>query len=209
MRSWLPAALLSLALIEGSAGCNGPAAAGRDFLDPYRVVIGAGSGAGVRINQNGLFHTGLMFGVKPQALSLGWKYGEAYAFQPGSDLHMEVDQSLLYKTTSLFDYDYGTGDVKLARESLAVLPAVFSWVDSADGDAVSWEVPESGTRLSPQRYMWSPEALDKDRFAAVHAFDIEFEVMLIADIDVGYSPGEALDFFTSLFGYDLAKDDDR
>lgn len=197
--------LASLAL----GACNGPAAAGRDFLDPYRIVVGAGSGAGVRINHFGLLHTGLMSGVQPHALQLGWKYGEAYAFQPGRGLAMEAEQSLLYKTTSLFDYDFAKGDFKLARTSYAALPAVFSWVDSAPRDDVDWKVPDHGVALERERYLWSLDALDEQRFAAVHAFDLELQLMLLVNVDIGYSPGEALDFITSLFGLDLAKDDDR
>lgn len=82
-------------LAAASSSCNGPAAAGRDFIDPYRILVGLGSGAGVRVNSLGLVHTGIAFGVKLNQASLGLKYGEAHAFQKPREGHLlaQVDQS--------------------------------------------------------------------------------------------------------------------
>ena len=53
-------------------------------------------------------------------------------------------------------------------------------------------------------------ALDvADRFAQVHAFDIEVSAALFLYVDVGYSPGETLDFLLGIFGIDIAKDDGK
>jgi hypothetical protein len=201
--------ILLLALL--GASCNGPAAAGRDLLDPFRVVVGVGSGAGVRVNALGLVHTGLLFGVKPDRTSLGWKYGEALALQPAADgsLRAEVDQAVVVRTTSIFDLNYDRGGYALARTSFFLFPAVFSHVDSADPDGVEWLVPEDGVDLVGERWIWSREAFRDQRFAQIHAFDIEAEIMLAGYIEIGFSPGELLDFFFSLVGLDLAKDDHR
>lgn len=206
MRS-LASPLLLLALLPA---CNGPVAAARDFLDPYRVVVGAGSGAGVRANAVGVVHTGLAFGLKPELSALGWKYGRPFAFRSfGEGLAFDADQSSIVVTRSLFDADYTTGAYRLGRRSFFLFPALFTWVDSADPGRIEWTVPEESVELASEHYLWSARTWRDERFAMIHAFDIEAEVMLLLYVDVGFSPGEWLDFLTSLFGFDLAGDDDR
>lgn len=201
---------LALPLALALAACNGPKAAVRDFLDPYRVVVGAGSGAGVRFSSMGLVHTGLEFGVKPDFGAIGWKYGRPFAFHNAADrLGFDADQALVYETRSLFGADELTGSYRLARRSFALFPAVFTWVDSADPTRSEWTVDPERVELADEHYLWSARTWKDERFAMVHAFDIETEVMLLGYIDVGYSPGEFVDFVTSLFGFDLAGDDDR
>ena len=43
----------------------------------------------------------------------------------------------------------------------------------------------------------------------VHAFDFEFEIAILVYLDMGYSPGETLDFLLGLFTIDIANDDGR
>jgi hypothetical protein len=200
-----------VAFVPGICACNGPAAAARDFVDPYRIVVGVGSGAGVRASTLGLVSTGLLFGVKPDKTALGWKYGEALAFQQskGGGLRAEIDQALIYKTTSVFDLDYDHGGYDLARESFFLLPALFSRVDSANVADIEWKVPSEGVEMEGSHWIWSAKALRDERFAQIHAFDIEAEVMIVGYLDVGFSPGEFVDFWTSLVGLDIAEDDHR
>ncbi|MHC4931648.1 MAG: hypothetical protein ACYTGV_05585, partial [Planctomycetota bacterium] len=53
---------------------------GLDFLDQFRVSAGAGTTIGVRGRALGVVDTGLMVGVKPNATSLGWRYGKVLTF---------------------------------------------------------------------------------------------------------------------------------
>jgi hypothetical protein len=43
----------------------------------------------------------------------------------------------------------------------------------------------------------------------IHALDMEWEMGFLAYLDLGYSPGEALDFLLGILTIDLAKDDGR
>jgi hypothetical protein len=199
-----------LLLLLAAPACNGPVAAARDFVDPYKIAVGVGTGAGYRVSNLGLFETGLEFGVKPSAGALGWRYGRAYAFQPDKEgVHFSSDQTLIYETRSLIDADFATGGYKLARRSFALLPAVFTWVDSADRGRTVWDVPAEGSSYPGEHYLWTARTWRDERYAMIHAFDVETDIMLFAYIEFGYSIGEAVDFVTSLFGFDLAGDDDR
>ena len=53
---------------------------GMDFLDQWRVGVGAGSVIGVRYKALGLVDTGVMMGIKPNASQLGWVYGAPFYF---------------------------------------------------------------------------------------------------------------------------------
>lgn len=199
-----------LFVLVGLPACNGPAAAARDFIDPYKIAVGAGSGAGVRGASLGLVETGLSFGVKPNAGALGLRYGRFYTVSPDAQgAHFNSDQSLIYKTDQLVDADFASGSFVLGRRSLALLPAVFTWVDSADKTRREWDVPDEGVDLAGEHYLWSARTWRNERYAMVHAFDIEAEIMILAYIEVGFSIGEWADFWTSLVGFDLAGDDDR
>jgi hypothetical protein len=46
-----------------------------------------------------------------------------------------------------------------------------------------------------------------NRYARIHAFDIEAQVAIVAYVDVGWSPGEFLDFLLGFLTIDIAKDD--
>ena len=59
---------------------------GMDFLDQWRVGVGAGTTIGIRYKSLGLIDTGLMVGVKPNASALGWVYGAPFFFNPDYDL---------------------------------------------------------------------------------------------------------------------------
>ena len=62
-------------LLLSSASCQYAKDRSLDFLDQYNFSVGVGSGGGVRWQNAGLIETGLMFGAKPNAAALGWKYG--------------------------------------------------------------------------------------------------------------------------------------
>ena len=72
-----------------------------------------------------------------------------------------------------------------------------------------WEVPEDGNTFKESHWIWSAHAVKNDRFAQIHAFDVEFDVAIGIYLDTGYSPGETLDFLLGIFGIDIAMDDDR
>lgn len=187
--------------------CNYVVDRSLDFVDQYRIAIGAGSVVGARISQLGLVDTGLMFGVKPAAATLGLRYGRAFYFEQG-DPTMDADQAEIIKTTHIVGMDYGKGSYKSARNSAAVLPALFTWTDSTPTD-FEWQVPEEGEDFEDRSWLWSANTFESNRYAQIHAFDMEVGVGLFVYVEVGYSPGELLDFLLGLFTIDIADDDGR
>lgn len=180
---------------------------GVDFLDQYNVKVGLGSTVGARAQSMGLVDTGLMFGVKPNAASLGWKYGQAYYFHE-ADTRMNADQAEIIKTTHIVDLAYGRGSYFSARNSAAVIPGLLTWTDATPTD-FEWLVPEEGESFKDRNWLWSSYAIQNDRYAQIHAFDVEMEVGLLVYAEVGYSPGELLDFLLGILTIDIAKDDGR
>ncbi len=183
---------------------------GVDFLDQYRAVGGVGTGGGLRFSHLGLISTGLNFGIKPQATSLGWKYGRPFLLS--SSLHhakFEGDQAWVLYTTTVENCDYASADYKLARRSVAVLPVFLTWADTTYRDEERWYVPESGVDLEGDNYIWTGKTWRNNRYAMIHAWDMELEMGALAYLDLGYSPGELLDFLLGIFTIDLAKDDGR
>ncbi len=180
---------------------------GMDFLDQWRVGVGAGTTIGIRYKSLGLIDTGLMVGVKPNASALGWVYGAPFFFNL-NDGRMMADQAELIKTTSIVGLDYGTGAYRSATTSFFLLPAVFTWADSTPLD-YEWQVPETGEDFRDRQWLWSKENRNQNRYAQIHAFDIEAGIGLGVYLDLGWSPGEALDFLLGILTIDLAKDDGR
>ncbi|MEZ5988871.1 MAG: hypothetical protein R3F30_07060 [Planctomycetota bacterium] len=178
-----------------------------DFLDQYRLSIGAGSVLGVKSKALGLVDTGLMMGVKPHAAALGWRYGQAMFFHE-ADMRIDADQAEIIKTTGLVDMDYAKASYWSGWNSAAILPALLSWVDASPVD-YAWQVPEDGDEYADRHWIWSPEAMATNRYAQVHVFDVETQVGLVVYLDVGYSPGELIDFLAGLVTLDLAGDDGR
>jgi len=178
-----------------------------DFLDQFRGSVGVGSVAGVRAKALGVVDTGLMLGVKPRAASLGWRYGTPLFFN-GRDARMDADQAEIIKTTSLVGLDYPSGSYDSARTSIALLPGLFSWTDATPTD-YRWTVPDQGADFADRHWIWSGETTRRNRYAQVHAFDVEVEVGLFLYWETGFSPGEAIDFLLGFFLIDIAKDDGR
>ena len=206
---WVHRLLLLLALAV-TPSCAYLTDRGVDFLDQWRGVVGVGTGAGIRVDHFGLLETGLLFGVKPQTSAFGWKYGRVFFFNnttngPG----VEAEQSWIFVTSAYEDWDYSSGDYKLARKSFFLLPAAFSWVDTTRRKEPKWYVPEEGVQLAGDDYIWSAATWHDNRFAMIHAFDVEFEIAILAYLDLGYSVGETIDFFLGILTIDLAKDDGR
>jgi hypothetical protein len=199
-------ALLAAWLLP-APGCGYVADRGLDFLDQYRIAAGVGPTAGVRWSSVGLVDTGLMFGLKPRDTAIGWRYGVPAAPALGGGL-VDVDQAQLLVATSIVGLDYDAGRYASARHRVAVLPALFCWVD-ASPDAISWQVPEDGDSYDDEVWLWSASAFDAVRYQQVHAFDAEFDLALFGYLDLGYSPGELLDFLLGFVGIDLAADDGR
>lgn len=204
MRCARPAALLLAFLL---AGCQYLKDRAADFLDPYRIGVGVGTAVGVRTRQLGLVDTGLMIGVKPRATSLGWRYGTPAILMDG-DPRIDADQAEVIKTTSLIGLDYAHGSYQSARNSAALLPGLLSWVDATPAGS-EWVVPETGDLFADRHWLWSATAFGEDRYQQVHAFDLEGEIALLAYYDVGFSPGEVVDFLLGWFLLDIAKDDGR
>jgi hypothetical protein len=197
--------LLPLLLLLASCRYVGNRAA--DFLDQFRGAVGIGTTAGVRGRALGLVDTGLMVGVKPRAAALGWRYGTPLFFSE-KDLRIDADQAEIIKTTSIVGLDFATGSYKSARSSAALLPALFTWTDSTPTD-YAWVVPEGGGDYRQHMWVWNMENRRTNRYARIHAFDIEGEAALLLYIDLGWSPGEFLDFLLGFFFIDIAQDDSR
>lgn len=178
-----------------------------DLLDPYRVSIGAGTTIGARTEALGLYDTGLMLGVKPKLSSLGWRYGRPLFFDQ-TDERVDADQAEIIKTTSVIDLDTGDGSYRSAKNSFALLPAVLTWADSTPKD-IDWHVPETGGDYDDRIWLWSGESFSRNRYAQIHAFDIELDVAIGIYVDIGFSPGEAIDFLLGFVLIDIAADDDR
>jgi hypothetical protein len=195
-----------LALLS-AASCRYLGDRGMDFLDMYRVSVGAGSTVGVRARALGVVDTGLMVGVKPNLSALGWRYGKPLYFDQ-NDSRMDGDQAEIVKATSVRNLKWQVGSYESARTSAALLPALFTWTD-ASPDEYAWTVPEEGNEFKEQHWIWSRETTVNNRYAQIHAFDIEWDVGLGVYVESGFSIGEALDFLLGFFGIDIAKDDGR
>ena len=178
-----------------------------DFLDQFRGSVGLGTVVGVRARAAGVIDTGLMIGVKPAAAALGWRYGRPMYFEQ-RDPTVDADQAEIVRATSLTGLDYANGTYKSARTSIAVLPALFTWTD-ATPTRYDWLVPEEGDDFRDRSWLWSRETTAENRYAQIHAFDIETEVGLGIYVEAGYSPGELLDFLLGIVGIDIAQDDGR
>ena len=176
-------------------------------MDQFRIAVGAGTTVGVRGSAAGAIDTGLMVGVKPNLSALGWRYGRGFLLN-AKDTRYYADQAEIIKTTHVRDLNYGTGDYGHARNSVALLPALFTWTD-ASPTGYEWNVPAASDEFKESHWIWSAEAFKNDRYAQIHAFDFETGIALGVYIETGYSPGETLDFLLGIIGIDIAKDDDR
>jgi hypothetical protein len=194
-----------LVLLLALAGCRYLRDRAADLLDPFRASVGVGSVAGVRVRAVGVVDTGLMMGVKPRASALGWRYGTPLHFSP-KDRKLDADQSELIRSTSLTGLDLGAGSYRSARTSAAILPGIFTWTD-ATPTGYEWLVPEEGEDFRERHWVWSRETSRRNRYAQIHAFDVEAEVAVLAYLELGLSPGEIADFLLGFVGIDLAKDD--
>ena len=201
---------LLLALLASVSSCAYLTDRGVDFLDQYRGVVGVGTGGGVRVSALGLIDTGLIFGAKPQASSLGWKYGRPLVSTgTARPTGVEMDQVYLFIATAYENWDYASHDYKLSRQSFFLLPVLFSWVDTTYRDEDIWYVPEEGVELEGRHYLWTGAVWRRNRYAMIHALDIEVEISILAYLDLGISPGEIIDFWLGIFTIDIAKDDGR
>jgi len=198
---------LLLGLVLGLSSCRYLGDRGMDFLDQFRISTGLVSGAGVRARALGAVDTGLMIGVKPNAASLGWRYGRPLFFNQ-HDATIDADQAEIWRATSITRLDYAKGTYLSARNSIAVLPAVFTWTD-ATPRRFEWLVPEDGEDYRDRSWLWERQARRHSKYARIHAFDIEAEVGLGVYVESGYSPGELLDFLLGIVGIDIAGDDGR
>lgn len=178
-----------------------------DFLDQGKVAVGAGVVAGARTRAFGLYDTGLTFGLKPHALALGLKYGEPLFFNI-KDALIDADQVAIIKGTHIYDLEYGKGSYKSSWTSAAVLPGLLTWGDSTP-EGYEWVVPEEGEVFDDVHWIWDPDDLERNRFAQIHAFDVEFEGAFFLYLDTGWSPGETLDFLLGFIFIDIAGDDGR
>ncbi len=197
---------LNLALVLPS--CGYLVNRGLDFTDQFRVVVGASSGGGIRWSAWGLVHTGVNFGIEPHSTALGWKYGRPRLLSgPGGYFMFDADQAWVIETVTLVDCAYTRGDYAMGRSSFALAPAAFTWVDSADGNDLAWLLPAHGVELDRQHYLWTADTWRNNRYAMIHAFDNELEIGAIGYLDLGWSPGETVDFLLGIFTIDLAGDD--
>jgi hypothetical protein len=203
----LPRAVLLLLVLLSASSCRYLGDRGLDFLDMYRISVGAGTTVGVRGRALGVVDTGLMVGVKPNVSAIGWRYGKPLYFDK-HDSRMDGDQAEIIKATSVRNLKWQEGSYESARTSAALLPALFTWTD-ASPDGYEWTVPEEGNEFKDQHWIWSRETSRNNRYAQIHAFDIEVDIGLGIYVENGFSIGEALDFLLGFFGIDIAKDDGR
>ena len=202
---WARVAFLLVLVSAGS--CRYLGRRGLDFLDQFRGSVGAGSTVGVRGRAAGVVDTGLMVGVMPNVAALGWRYGKPLYFDQ-SDARFDADQAEIIKVNSITNFDYGTGSYDSARTSIAVLPALFTWTDSTPTE-YEWTVPEEGVEFTAEHHLWSRETSKNNRYAQIHAFDVEVQVGLGVYVESGFSIGETLDFLLGILTIDIADDDHR
>lgn len=199
--------LLLPLLIGPLAGCNYLGDRGLDFLDQFNASVGLGTTVGVRGEYLGLVDTGIMAGVKPKATAFGWKYGEMLHLN-SKDKRVDADQSQIVWNAHLLDMDYGKGTYTSATNSVAVLPFLLTWGDGTP-DGFDWLVPEEGEDVEDRYWLWSSEGFEANRWAQIHAFDIEVGAAIGLWADLGYSPGEFADFLLGILTIDIARDDGR
>jgi hypothetical protein len=204
--SLLRATLLLLLAIPG-IGCVYLTDRALDFLDPYRISVGAGSAIGARTSNLGLWDTGLMIGIKPNAAALGWRYGKPLFFNQ-KDGTFDADQAQIFISSSIRSFDYANGSYQSGTESFAVLPVFFTLTD-ATPTRYDWTVPETEALFDDLHYLWSVETFENNRFAQIHAFDIELDFGLFVYMENGFSPGEVVDFLLGFLTIDIAQDDNR
>ena len=70
-------------------------------------------------------------------------------------------------------------------------------------------MPEEGEDFVDRYWLWDSRSFDANRWAQVHAFDIEVGAALGLWVDLGWSPGELVDFFLGILTIDIARDDHR
>ena len=178
---------------------------GSDLLDPLRLSVGAGTIAGLRARALGVLDTGLMTGDKPHLSALGLNYGTLLYFDH-SDTLVDIDKAEIIQTTSIVDIDYEDGQYRSSRDSIAVLPALFSWIDVTPAVAQG-DIPEGD--VHNLYWLWSGKATEYDHYAQMHIFDVEAELGFVAYLGAGVSPGEIVDFVFGLVTIDLSGDDGR
>jgi hypothetical protein len=174
-----------------------------DAVDPFRASVGAGTTVGVRGCALGLANTGLLVGMKPNAAALGLRYGR-FRLVRSADGRMDADQAEIVKYTSIVDFDLVKGSYRTASTGAAVLPFLFTWSDATPTD-FEWTVPEEGDVFRELNWLWSAETTRNNRYAQVHAFDIEVDLAIGVYGELGFSPGEVVDFFLGI----LTMDDGR
>ena len=133
---------LALSVLTLLASCNYIVDRGLDAIDPYRLAVGVGSAGGVRSKGLGLYETGIYFGLKPNATALGMRYGRPY-YTHLQDARLVGTQSEILVNTSVIDLDLGQGSYATGTRSLAILPALLTWVDSTP-ENYEWLVPKEG-----------------------------------------------------------------
>lgn len=199
--------LIAFLLVPLLASCNYLLDRGLDALDPYRLAIGVGTVGGVRAKSLGLLETGIYFGLKPNATSIGMRYGRPF-FANLKDGRIVGDQSEILVNTHLIDFDLGAGSYAMGSRNIALLPALFSWVD-ATPENYEWLVPDEGDDYEDYHWIWSLQAIENVRYSQIHAFDMEVDIAILGYIDTGFSPGEVVDFLLGILTIDIAADDDR
>ncbi len=201
------ARVLPLAALLILTSCQYVGDRAMDFLDQYKLVGGAAVTAGARARSFGLYDTGLMIGLKPRATAIGLKYGVPLFINIKDGL-LDADQVAVIKGTHIYGLDYGAGAYESSWTSAAILPGIFSWGDSTP-EGHEWVVPEDGDIYDDVYWIWSAKGFKQNRYAQIHAFDVELELAFFLYLDSGYSPGETLDFLLGLIFIDIAGDDGR
>ena len=204
----LPApALLCAVLLASGCKTSGKYVTNRglDFIDQWRGAVGAGTVIGVRYKTMGVLDTGLLIGLKPRATAIGWRYGTPLWLHD-DDPRMDANQAQILMTTTAVGLDIKDGSYRTAWNSFALLPAVFTMTDTTP-TGYDWEVPAEGDAYEERHWLWSREAFADNRYAQIHIFDVEFEIALGVYLELGWSPGELIDFLLGIVTIDIAKDD--
>lgn len=192
--------MLSLLLVPG---CTYLSNRGRDFAEMFRLQGGIGRGLGVTTRAAGLLDLGLNTpGQFPHASGMGLVWGDPYFL---SDDLNDIDfmRGLHNETLGV---DRASGEYFQAHKCWAILPVVFSRVDTLAGPVYPASEDQYDWIEGPM--LWSEEALEQNPWAHVHAFDAEVGLyLLVANVKAGVSPGETVDFLLGIFGIDIAQDD--
>ena len=229
--------LLPLLLLAAlGAGCqtavgNYFANRGRDLGECVRLEASAALGLGVSARAAGIADLGVMAGFTLPFYRVGWRYGRPLYPTTGPDGGLDLDLNLVLWHYVLEDSIWSSGPMgghgSRGHWCWGALPGAWSYSETKashrtrmaaqdlalrewwDGGERGPMPVERGDHLwKPTLRLWTVDAVERDRWAHVHAFDVEATVYGgFFRVSAGFSPGEFVDFLLGWLGVDIAGDD--